>query len=251
MSATTVRSVHVDQGELRFVVEIGGDEHRVRFGVDPPIVPSADGALPAVLLPAMTCGERLRFEQPIDEALLRNLPDVQAIFRAWADAWPFFRGTPREIEVDATPALADRAPGRAVAAFFSGGVDSFSTVLSHPEITHLVFVHGADLAIGESELAGRVASRLEHAAELLGKSWIAVETDVRLLGGRLRALGRLLRVRAGECRPVAVASRRAHLRSQRISVPAAPPARVTPADRPPLGRGRDPHRLRRGPVWPG
>ena len=182
MSATTVRSVHVDQGELRFVVEIGGDEHRVRFGVDPPIVPSADGALPAVLLPAMTCGERLRFEQPIDEALLRNLPDVQAIFRAWADAWPFFRGTPREIEVDATPALADRAPGRAVAAFFSGGVDSFSTVLSHPEITHLVFVHGADLAIGESELAGRVASRLEHAAELLGKSWIAVETDVRLLG---------------------------------------------------------------------
>jgi hypothetical protein len=182
VSVTAVRSVRVGEGDLRFLVEIGGEEHRVRFGVEPPIVPSADAALPAVLLPAMTCGEKLRLEQPIDEGLLRDLPDLQAIFRAWADEWPYFRGAPREIEIDATPAGPEPAAGRAVAAFFSGGVDSFSTLLSHPEITHLVFVHGVDVAIGDPELAGRVASRLEHAAELLGKSWIAVETDVRGLG---------------------------------------------------------------------
>jgi hypothetical protein len=182
VSATAVRSVEVAAGELRFAVEIGGESHDVRYAIEPPIVPSADAAVPAVLLPAMTRATPLRLEPPVDEGVLRNLPDLQAIFSAWAEEWPYPRGAPREIEVEAAPARLEPAPGRAVAAFFSGGVDSFSTVLSHPEITHLVFVHGLDIAPERRELAGAIARRLEHAAGLLGKSWIAVETDARPLG---------------------------------------------------------------------
>jgi len=179
---TTVQAVEVREGELRLAVQIGGAEHRLRFAIKPPIVPNPDAAVPAVLLPAMTVGETLRFEQPVDSGLLRDLPELQAIFAAWADEWPYPGAPPREIEVEAPVARTEPPAGRAVAAFFSGGVDSFSTLLSHPEITHLVFVHGLDLAIEKRELAGVVAGRLEQAAELLGKSWIAVETDVRRLG---------------------------------------------------------------------
>lgn len=182
MSATVVRSVAAGEGELRFSVEIATETHDVSYRIEPPIAPGADAAVPAVLLPAMTCGGPLRVEQPVDEGLLRNLPDLQAIFSAWADEWPYERDAPREIEVDATAVRPEPRPGRAVAAFFSGGVDSFATLLSHPEITDLVFVRGLDLAPERRQLGDRVARRLEHAAGLLGKSWIAVETDARRLG---------------------------------------------------------------------
>jgi hypothetical protein len=180
---TAVRSVSASEGELRFSVEIAGRERDLRFDIDPPIVPNADVTIPAVLLPAMTQGAPLRLAQPVDPGLLRNLPDLQAIFSAWAREWPYPQGLPREIEVDAVPAHAAPLPAdRGVAAFFSGGVDSFSTLLSHPEITHLIFVHGLDLPLERRELAVAVIERLADAAHRLGKSWITVETDARRLG---------------------------------------------------------------------
>jgi Glycosyl transferase family 2 len=72
-------------------------------------------------------------------------------------------------------------PGR-VAAFFSGGVDSWSTIIDHPEITDLIFVRGFDLlptAMDKIELADQVELRLREVARALGLQLHVVETNLR------------------------------------------------------------------------
>ncbi len=50
-----------------------------------------------------------------------------------------------------------------IACFFSGGVDSFYTLLKHrEEITHIIFVHGFDIALEDHSLRAQ-ASRMARA----------------------------------------------------------------------------------------
>jgi hypothetical protein len=133
----------------------------------------------------MTIGRPLRFEAPVDPALLRALPEIQGIFVAWADAWNYPAGRPRPIEVRAAASRSDSGTsGGAVAAFFSAGVDSFSTVLAHPEITHLIFIAGLDIAVDDRRLIEVVEPRLAATAKALGKTLVVVETNQRDLGDR-------------------------------------------------------------------
>jgi hypothetical protein len=71
-----------------------------------------------------------------------------------------------------------------VAAFFSGGVDSWSTVLDHPEITDLIFVRGIDLLVDaphQQALSRQAEDRLRNVVEELGLKFHAVETNLRQL----------------------------------------------------------------------
>src|SRR4029079_16507426 len=74
-----------------------------------------------------------------------------------------------------------RPGSRGVAAFFSGGVDSWSTVLVHPDVTDLIYVHGFDIPIDQPEVSANVERRLEPVAEQLGKRFHVVRTDMRQL----------------------------------------------------------------------
>src|SRR5688500_13900760 len=78
----------------------------------------------ACLLPLVAhTGERLRLPLPVDRALLANAERLMRIWQAW---YPDVTVAPVEAEPAEQP-----ADGRAVraASFFSGGVDSFFTVL--------------------------------------------------------------------------------------------------------------------------
>ena len=73
-----------------------------------------------------------------------------------------------------------RTDGRGVGSFFSGGVDSFDTLLAHrDEITHLIFLEGFDFVVDARTVADRAAAAAASVASELGKELITVSTDVR------------------------------------------------------------------------
>ena len=134
-------------------------------------------------MPAMRTGGTLRIPASISPRLLRTQPEFQAIQRAWSREWKFGDPPLEEVAVSA-PARAQppTQPNGRVAAFFSGGVDSWSTILNHPEITDLIFVRGADLLLGtpvHEALVEEVESRLRAVAAELGKRITVVETNLR------------------------------------------------------------------------
>ncbi len=178
-----ITDIRCERGELSFEARVGGRSERVWIRADADFVPNADAVLSASLLPAMRVGGSLTIPAPISPRLLRTQPEFQAIQRAWSRDWEF--GDPPLEEVTVSASAREQAAGQAngrVAAFFSGGVDSWSTIVNHPEITDLIFVRGADLLLGSplhEPLVEEVESRLRTVAGELGKRITVVETNLR------------------------------------------------------------------------
>lgn len=182
-AAQAVTDLRAGPGELAFSFESGNERHRISFQSDTPVLPAAEAALAASLLPAMSLGGGLSLEAPISARILRNQREFQAIQSLWSSRWPNEPHPLREIEVSAPSRVAPGPEqGGRVATFFSGGVDSWATILGNPEVTDLIFVRGLDLVPGwpqHRDLADEVESRLRAAAPKLGLPLHVVTTDVR------------------------------------------------------------------------
>lgn len=184
-----VADLRVAPGELRFEARVGGRVQEVWFRTDSPLTPSADAALPACLMPTMRTGGTLRLEGPVSPRLLRAQREFQSIQSTWSREWWWFEDASlREVEVVAPVAPPPQSRSGRVAAFFSGGVDSWSTVLGNPDVTDLIFVHGLDLVPGmahQGNLGDEVEQRLREAAAELGLALHVVETNLRELSDPL------------------------------------------------------------------
>jgi hypothetical protein len=177
-------------GELSFEVRIGGEAKRIWFRTETPVTASADAALAACLLPAMRSGGSLTLSDPVSPRVLRNQRELQAVQCAWSQTWELAGEPLHEIEVSApTRVVSPREPTGRVAAFFSGGVDSWAVVLDNPDLTDLIFVRGIDLLpdrIAEhAKVADEVERRVREAVEALGLTLHVVETNVRELSDPL------------------------------------------------------------------
>jgi len=178
-----ITNLRTAPGELSFDARIGGRTTSVWMRTDSPVAPNADAALAAASMPAMRHGGRLRMTDPVSPRMLSGQREFQAIQRSWSLDWPFTEPL-EEVEVSA-PAreLGALAPSGRVAAFFSGGVDSWGTVLDNPDLTDLIFVRGFDLAHEgpDAALADEVEARLQEAAGELGMPLHVVTTNLREL----------------------------------------------------------------------
>jgi hypothetical protein len=179
-----VTELNCSPGELSFRARIGGGDQLVRLQADGgETATGADPVLAASLMPAMRFGGSLTLPGPLSPRVMRSQREYQAVQRAWSLGWEFGDPPFEEVEVIAptrTPE-APRESGR-VAAFFSGGVDSWSTILDHPEITDLVFIRGFDLLPGAAvheAIAPEVEARVREVAEGLDLRLHVVETDLR------------------------------------------------------------------------
>jgi glycosyltransferase involved in cell wall biosynthesis len=175
-------------GELSFEARIGGRAQQVWMRSETRVTPPPEAALATCLMPAMREGGTLELTEPVSPRVLRTQREFQAIQSAWSLEWEFGDPPLREVEVVAptrTPEPAEN-PGR-VAAFFSGGVDSWATVLDNPDVTDLIFVRGFDLAAGANQvgLADGVEARLRDAAEALELPLHVVHTNLRELSDPL------------------------------------------------------------------
>ncbi len=154
----------------------------------------------ACLLPlAATLGEDLRLGVPVDPRLAEG---AERIVRIWPE-W-YRRRFP---EIRAVRIHAEREPSRPgagnreAAAFFSGGVDSFYTVLRNaesaeraasPKIDCLLWVGGFDLPLeSPEEDFRRLRDRLARTADELSKSFLDVRTNLRTLRFRTARWGQL------------------------------------------------------------
>lgn len=133
----------------------------LEFAVDGAEEPAAiddlgDSLFAALLLPAMVAGEPLSVDVPVSSRLLRRAGDIMAIYAAWADLSP--------VAIKASSTARPTGRGK-TAQFFSGGVDSFFSLLEHPEdfggadpTTRLVYINGFDIPLGNESLHGAVDS---------------------------------------------------------------------------------------------
>jgi hypothetical protein len=180
-----IADLRIGPGELSFDARICGEEKRIWFRSETPVEPYAEAALATALMPAMRSGGTLQMSEPISPRVLRTQREFQAIQRAWSLEWAFGDPPLREVEVVAPVRSSPRRqPLGRVAAFFSGGVDSFSTILGEPDLTDLIFVRGLDILprlAHQAGLADEVEAKLGWAAEELGLKLHVVETNLREL----------------------------------------------------------------------
>lgn len=139
--------------------------------------------LTALLPLAAKLGEPLRIPLPVDRLLARNLAELARIWRGW---YPSLSEPALDLRVcDSVVARPPGLPGR-TAAFFSGGVDSFFTVLRNDEaapgrirIDELIPIQGFDFPLDRAEAFDKHLERLRRAADDLGKTVVPVRTNLR------------------------------------------------------------------------
>ncbi len=168
-------------GDQRIVAAdfvVGRRERSVWFRTDNgPLTDLADPFLPVALTPAMRRKWSVEIDGPVSPILMRGAREIQGIMHGW---FPELH----EIDVTAeTPVSEPAAKPDGVASFFSGGVDSFHTLLKHrADITHLIFVHGFDLPLSFQRERERAAASVREAAASLGLQVVEVETNLRQFG---------------------------------------------------------------------
>ena len=141
---------------------------------------SADVFAAAMLVPAMFQNEDLHISPPISSRLLFNLPRLRDVFHAWH---PQLR--PSAIHGRAGVQQQKRTSGR-TATFFSGGVDSFYTLLKHlrqellpAPLTHVIFMRGIEKPLDFGRGIEDSQKEVETIAAAAGVSCIAGETNIR------------------------------------------------------------------------
>lgn len=157
-------------------IVIGTRQHQIWFRTsEGPIGIGLEPFVVAALLPAMAVGASLRVRGSVSPRLVGSLPRVQEIFATWDRQL-------QQVPVDAHAGPAPPAAPGEVGCFFSGGVDSWYSVLKRrAEVSTLVFVHGFDIPLANTALRARVSRSLRDASGAIGMRLIEIETNVQEL----------------------------------------------------------------------
>lgn len=103
--------------------------------------------------------------------LAKNLTTIRDICAAWIK-----NGVAVPISCEAS--AKSEASGRGVSLFFSGGVDSFYSLIKHrDEIDQLVLVHGFDIPLAETRAFASAEALVRKAAQLFDKKLVVVRTN--------------------------------------------------------------------------
>jgi len=136
---------------------------------------SPEAFVAATLLPAMTVGaSSITPPGPLDPMFADNLLTIQDIFTTW---YPDLE----RVDVQSKHSMKAASPSSCkTATFFTGGVDSFYTLLKHEQdIDILIYVHGLDVTLDNTPLRKQVSDMLHEVGAHFGKEVIEVETNLR------------------------------------------------------------------------
>lgn len=125
-------------------------------------------------LPSMRVGASLVCNAPVSLRFSQALDTISDIFRSWDPSL-------HKLAIKGmVPMCREHSSSNRVGAFFTGGVDSFYTLLKHrEEITDLIFVHGLDVSLDNHELRSRVSEMLREIGVGFNKRVIELETNLR------------------------------------------------------------------------
>lgn len=165
--------------------------------------PSAEAFAAAFLVPALDIGEAVEIDRPLDPVWISNVENILPVISQW---WGYPALRPRGAA--GTPPV--QTPSGATALAFSGGVDSFHTLLRYEgRIDYLVFIQGFDMEWDDDARLESYRESLREAASRAGATPLVVRTNIRehslfrrfswdfAHGGVLAAIGHLLGNRIG------------------------------------------------------
>jgi hypothetical protein len=184
VSVVHIRSVPTsDSTTASFEVEgLGEGPACATYSADVELDQRGHAWLPAALPILMKACTSASFATPLDPIGLQGSARVQELLTDW---YPHLHRVAIEAESGDTA-----SPGEGVGCFFSGGVDSFYSALErHSQITHLIFVHGFDIAIDDDRLGTKALTAARAAASELGKPLISIRTDIRRVSDRWSGWG--------------------------------------------------------------
>jgi hypothetical protein len=152
-------------------------------GLDAPPDCISDPFVTAMLPSCMLDGEACFADGSLSAGLLRNLGAGQQLLARW---YEFL--TPVAVASSvSSPARSSRASG--VACCFSGGVDSWFSLLRNSErVSHLLLVRGFDISLGNEPLWRAANTRAAGVARQMRKDLIICETNLRDVADRRRTV---------------------------------------------------------------
>ncbi len=135
----------------------------------------------AALLPiAMALGRPLVVEAPVSEQLLDGCRRIMSLYKSWDRRL-------RRVELRAQAASARNEDCLAIGSFFTGGVDSFYSLLKNLEreprenrISHLLFIRGyANCPLDNERLFDGLCGGLEAVAQVLKLQLVVISTNLK------------------------------------------------------------------------
>ena len=127
--------------------------------------------VPLRLIEAVSTGQPAAMDC-VPPRLAGNLQTIGDIYAAWIE-----NGV--EVPLRCELSSKDLAPAEGVSLFFSGGVDSFYSLLKHrDEIDQLVLVHGFDIPLAERKVFASVEAMVREVARMFAKKLIVVRTNI-------------------------------------------------------------------------
>jgi hypothetical protein len=151
--------------------------------------PWAVGLLPL----AATLGEPLRLRLPLDPILFSNLKQLLRVWHSW---YPALSVVPVVADMDRSASSEKGGNGRTVA-LFSGGLDSFFTLLrdreadGEPPVDDLLSIWGFDVPLTNPDAFQRMRPVLQNVANASGKELVTAATNLRQTGWATAAWGPL------------------------------------------------------------
>ncbi|WP_181309520.1 hypothetical protein [Nocardioides campestrisoli] len=133
--------------------------------------------LAATVPVSMRSGASLRIDGQVDALAVSNSHRASALMAGWFKELKPLEG------ISCDPAPKPLPPAEGVGCLFSGGVDSFYSVLRNRDrISHLIFVSGFDIALTDEELIARTLRELRQAASALALPLVEIRTNLKSLG---------------------------------------------------------------------
>jgi hypothetical protein len=138
--------------------------------------PGLEAALPLALLPAMRLGLPIHVEGAVSRTFCHG---VERVISYFARSFDEFHQVPVTADqyYDARPETNGRT-----GSFFSGGVDSFYTLLNHQQqITDLVLIKGFDLSLRDEARLHNASQTVRAVADSMGIQSHEVETNAPVI----------------------------------------------------------------------
>jgi hypothetical protein len=166
-----------DRKIIKTRFNLNDSDNEVYFKIingDSTFVDSLESNIVLGLLPSIKSNIKcINVSDSLSEMFVRNLETIQQIYNVW--------GLGEEvIKLNHTGLVKKESSGIRVGSFFSGGVDSFYTLLKNrDEITDIIFIHGLDIKLKDKELRDKVSLRIKSIAKGLNLNLLEIETNVR------------------------------------------------------------------------
>jgi len=158
------------------VIQVGDERYPIYFVTqEAQLEPNIEAFIALALLPAMK--KRIRVieaEGIISQRFLEGTERFQQVFKSWKPNY----GHVEICNVQVQPRVRNKS-GK-VGVFFSGGLDSYYSFLTHlEEISVFIHIAGFDIPLQEKSMLTRVAENCRSIGQQFGKHAIILETNAK------------------------------------------------------------------------